>query len=117
MSLREELAGNQHEIWSHWMKYLFSLCSVTADGSYVIPSQSVRHWMRQIDTDYADLTEKEKDSDREQADKVLKVLGESTSCPDCGEVLVKGNIEMEDSWIVAWLCGCEVSAEIKANGS
>lgn len=31
-------------------------------------------WRRQIETAYADLTEAEKDSDREWADKVLALL-------------------------------------------
>ena len=30
------------------------------------------------------------------------------ACPDCGEELVKGQLELEDGdWLVVWLCGCE----------
>ena len=36
--------------------------------------ESLRRWHRQIETPYADLSEKEKDSDREWADKVLVAL-------------------------------------------
>ena len=28
-------------------------------------------------------------------------------CPDCGEKMVKAQVEWEDgSWSVVWLCGC-----------
>jgi hypothetical protein len=36
--------------------------------------ESIERWRRQIDTPYADLSEKEKDSDREWADKVMVLL-------------------------------------------
>ena len=33
-------------------------------------------------------------------------------CPYCGEVMVKGRIEMEDGeWLVVWLCGCVAEDE------
>ena len=73
--MREELAEVQHEIWSHWMKYLFSQC-VRADDGWTIPSEKVTRWVRQINTPYSELSEKEKGSDREQADKILAVLGD-----------------------------------------
>jgi hypothetical protein len=75
--LREALAAVSHEIWAHWMKYLFSRCLGQAAGisGSVIPQKEADRWRRQMETAYADLTEKEKDSDREQADKILKVLG------------------------------------------
>jgi hypothetical protein len=70
---KEELAELSHEIWSHWMKYLFSKCNREIGGS-LIPDSFVEHWKRQIDIKYKDLTEQEKDSDREQADKIIKLL-------------------------------------------
>ena len=79
--MREELAALMHEIWGHWMKYLFSQCwhnfggTGEKDGSVTIPVQSVERWMRQMRTPYDELSEKEKDSDREQADKVLALIG------------------------------------------
>ncbi len=30
--LREQLADVQHGIWSHWMRYLFSVCQRNEDG-------------------------------------------------------------------------------------
>jgi len=71
--LREQLAAIQHEIWSHWMEYLFSVTVSDGDGARIPMDKAVR-WHRQMRTDYADLTEKEKESDRDQADKVLAVI-------------------------------------------
>ncbi len=72
--LREELADVQHAIWSHWMAYQFSVCQHNEDGSVTIPADKVERWVRQQVTTYSALTDKERESDREQADKVLKVL-------------------------------------------
>jgi len=70
---REAIAAVQHEIWAHWMRYLFRCCEWDGDAA-VIPAGLVDRWQRQIDTAYADLSEHEKDSDRAQADKVLEVF-------------------------------------------
>lgn len=72
--LREKIANLQHDIWAHWMKYLFSVSYRIADGSVWVPAKKVARWKRQIETPYEKLSEKEKDSDREQADKILGVL-------------------------------------------
>jgi hypothetical protein len=74
--LRESLADVSHEIWAHWMRYLFSRCE-DDDLGMVISRDDYLHWKRQIDTPYSELTEREKDSDREQADKILAVLNGS----------------------------------------
>ena len=74
-NIRERLADQEHERWSRWMKYLFSLCyAMVDDGALVIPANSVKHWQRQIDTPYAELSEKEKDSDRKEADNTLRIV-------------------------------------------
>jgi hypothetical protein len=70
----EVLARVEHERWAHWQSYLHSKCTRLDDGSLVIPSEFVDRWTAQISTRYEDLTEKEKDSDREQADEYLKAL-------------------------------------------
>lgn len=73
--LREQLAANQHDIWAHWMRYLFSrTLSGNAEG-VIIPNDLVIRWQRQVDTPYARLAESERESDRRQADKVLAVVG------------------------------------------
>lgn len=76
----ETLASVQHDIWSDWMDYLFSKCYPETGqfdkdtGNLIIPKELVDRWKRQLDTPYKELTEEEKDSDREQADKVIAAL-------------------------------------------
>jgi len=72
--LREELAALSHDIWAHWMRYLFTISIWNSDGSVTIQADDVKRWFRQAQTDYADLSEAEKESDRHQADKILKCL-------------------------------------------
>ena len=84
--LREALAEVSHEIWAHWMTYLFSKCWYPNLKVYpeldavLIPNKLHLQWTRQMNTNYADLTEHEKDSDREQADKILAVLKREAKC-------------------------------------
>ncbi|MBN2048681.1 MAG: hypothetical protein JW750_12620 [Anaerolineaceae bacterium] len=72
--LREQLADIQHAIWAHWMRYLFSVCEAQEDGSYRIPAEKAARWQRQMNTPYTELSDKEKDSDREQADKIIPLI-------------------------------------------
>ena len=74
IELRERIAAVQHEIWSHWMQYLFSVSTYNKDGSVTIPEDKVSRWAEQGKTDYFWLSEREKESDRDQADKILAVL-------------------------------------------
>lgn len=74
--LREELAALEHERWAKWQEYLHSVAQANTDGSLEIPSELVRRWERQINTAYADLTEDEKNSDREQVDAYLPLIKE-----------------------------------------
>lgn len=75
--LRERIAEVQHGIWSHWMKYLFNQCTdvdTEDDRVVAIPPDLEKRWRRQMWTNYRDLPEHERESDRHQADKVLEVL-------------------------------------------
>jgi len=72
--LLEILSDIEHDRWSHWQEYLHSLCQKNDDGSLTIPKDSVDHWNKQIETDYADLSEKEKESDRKEARKTLDAI-------------------------------------------
>jgi hypothetical protein len=73
-SLVEELAALEHQRWAHWQKYVHDRGQRQPDGSIVLPSDLVAHWERQIKTQYADLTNEEKDSDRAQVKKYRPLL-------------------------------------------
>jgi len=73
-SLIERLAAVEHERWCHWQRFLHSQCKRSIDGALVIPTELVARWERQIATSYEALTEKEKESDREQVRKYLPVI-------------------------------------------
>jgi hypothetical protein len=70
----ERLSDAVHKIWVNWMVYMFSVCIKNSDGSVTIPKEKVERWMRQINTDYNDLSEKEKDSDRHIVSKFLSFI-------------------------------------------
>lgn len=79
--LIEKLADFFHINWSHWMMYLYSKLEDdwdptkhTKDVTYVLPVESHDRWLRQMNTPYSELTEKEKDSDREFARKLIELL-------------------------------------------
>ena len=67
--VKEKLSAIEHERWSHWQKYLHSKCIEQDDGSLVIPSELVARWARLMKLNYSDLSEDEKDSDREQVER------------------------------------------------
>jgi site-specific DNA-adenine methylase len=71
--LREPLAAYAHDVWSRWMKHLFSR---TDDGA--ITPEDAERWKRQMATPYADLTEEKKESDRKEADRMLAVMSGRT---------------------------------------
>lgn len=110
--LLEKLAAQEHDRWAHWMEYLFSCCSwsgVPSGVAAVIPPAKVEHWQRQIDTKYADLSEKEKESDRVEARKTLALLVEEKNKFPLGCLLpdghegpcVEAKWEPEAGWAVA----------------
>jgi hypothetical protein len=67
----EELASIEHERWSHWQRYMHGAGDKKEDGSIVLSPHLVERWERQYDTAYSDLSESEKESDREQVRKYL----------------------------------------------
>ena len=72
---REGLAQYAHVAWTGWMGHIFKRCETTDHGALMIPKEWVERWQRQMDTHYVDLSDKEKDSDRVEADRMLKVMG------------------------------------------
>jgi hypothetical protein len=81
--LLETLASIEHERWSHWQRYLHSECEpIGSDGALLIPGNLVRRWEEQIGTSYANLTEDQKESDREQVRKYLPLIVHALSTSD-----------------------------------
>lgn len=76
--LIEQLAEKEHASWARWQGYLHSRCDILGDGSLVIPAELVARWQRQIDTPYADLSEREKQSDREEVTYILPIIYAAT---------------------------------------
>jgi hypothetical protein len=74
--LIEQLADKEHAGWAHWMEYLFSKCNRNEKGELVIPEPLIWHWQWQIDTPYADLSEKERQSDRDEVAKIMPIIEE-----------------------------------------
>jgi hypothetical protein len=72
--VREQLADYAHTAWSGWMRYLFEKAQFNEDGTVTLPKWAVERWDRQASTDYADLPEEEKESDRAEADKMLAIV-------------------------------------------
>jgi len=78
-AITEDLAHVEHERWSHWQKYMHDRGLRQADGSLLIPTDLVEQWDRQIGTSYAQLSDKEKESDREQVRKYLPLIVDALS--------------------------------------
>jgi hypothetical protein len=73
-ALVEKLAAIEHERWAHWQRYMHGKGERRPDGSLVLPAELVRQWETQIATSYANLSEAEKTSDREQVRRYLPVI-------------------------------------------
>lgn len=62
----EKLAEIQHEIWSHWMNWMFENGGFHGeDGRWIMKSSKVKRWQKQAATPYSKLSESEKQSDRD----------------------------------------------------
>lgn len=68
--LVEKLATIEHERWSDWQRWVHTV--------YENPTrpfeEAIKNWKRQIDTPYDKLSEREKQSDREQVQRYLPLL-------------------------------------------
>ena len=79
--MREALANLAHEQWCGWMKWMFNhgyFESMNLRGVvqavWIMPNNLLSRWQRQMNTPYKDLPENEKESDRNEADRILKIL-------------------------------------------
>lgn len=61
----ERLAAHEHEQWAHWTRYMLDN----------LTEENIARWRQQIETDYQDLSESEKESDRQWARKAIEVTG------------------------------------------
>ena len=123
--LRERLADVQHAIWAHWTRWQFSVCQRNEDGSLTIPAPLVERWTRQMDTPYADLSEREKDSDRrcDIPAGMAKLLGARVAWSNADNALQihGGNGYAEEYPISRVLCDARIlnifegAAEIQAH--
>ncbi|MGX9427965.1 hypothetical protein [Bradyrhizobium sp. LeoA1S1] len=77
--LLERLAAVEHARWSHWQRYMHQKATKQPDGSLLIAPDVVAQWERQLATPYSELSEKEKESDREQVRKYLPIIAEALS--------------------------------------
>ena len=73
-ALFERLAEIEHQRWADWQRYMHSKGRKNIDGSLTIPAFFVEQWERQIKTLYLELSEKEKDSDRDQVKRYWNLL-------------------------------------------
>lgn len=74
-------AALEHERWARWQEYMFSKFEYREEKQgektiafYILPADSWEHWNREIDTDYADLPEAQKESDRKETREYLHLL-------------------------------------------
>ena len=75
--LFEKLADIEHQRWADWQQYVFNKSEMKeVDGEMMmcLPNELYQRWAIQIDTKYADLSEKEKDSDRDQVMRYWKLI-------------------------------------------
>lgn len=75
--LKDQLAAAEHERWAHWQSYMHGHGQRHPDGSLTIPAHLVALWDGQIKRPFAELTEQERDSDREQVDRYLPLIAEA----------------------------------------
>jgi hypothetical protein len=76
--LIEKLAAYAHDAWAGWMRYQFEKSTPgwgDQSGTYTIPRGLVERWNRQMNTPYAGLPPDEKESDRDEARKILAIIG------------------------------------------
>jgi hypothetical protein len=72
-TLREKLADIEHQRWADWQKWCNAVIREHIDSPKATEAR-LKLWDKQIATPYKDLTEQEKDSDREQVDRYLPLL-------------------------------------------
>lgn len=73
----EQGAHLEHERWAKWQTYLHSKCVEHENGKgewVCFPAERFKHWERQINTPYSELSENEKESDRAEVRQYLPLI-------------------------------------------
>ena len=81
--LLESLAALSHESWTGWVKWMFKNWSQIHSSGETFKAG----WRRHMATAYADLTEREQESDRAEARKQLAVIRAALAKP--GEAVIR----------------------------
>ena len=76
----EACAALEHSVWARWAEYMLDTMQkeikewgIVGAGEAVEKLNCVKRWRRQIDTNYKDLSEEEKESDRKIVREKLKI--------------------------------------------
>lgn len=88
MNILDELSELEHDQWAGWTKYMLDN----------LTPENIARWRRQIDTPYRKLSDKEKDSDRYWAIKVIMILEADGAylAPDENGKLVKRYFKLSE---------------------
>lgn len=109
--LIEALADKEHASWARWMAYLFSKCQPLIGSGKVgrpdliIPADLVERWQRQIETPYAALSEREKQSDRDEVAHILPFIDQYTEAQSGVEYV--GKVQPPQMILPEWMEGDE----------
>lgn len=77
--MREKLAEFEHERWTNWMNYQSSHATLTSEERHPASGELyTERWERLAKTPYSELTEQERQSDREIADWIIGILQEKS---------------------------------------
>lgn len=78
--LVEQLAAIEHERWADWQRWVHAKAGPdpthSGKGALLLLPEDVERWQRQISTPYAELSEREKQADRDQVARYWPVIVE-----------------------------------------
>jgi len=108
--IKERLAAEVHKVWAEWMEYMFSqgytkktshaiFGKPSPEEIWVMPEEKIDRWQRQMKTDYQDLPEGEKESERYIAERYLEHLKEEFQVQPMEEEKLTG-IDIENMEII-----------------
>lgn len=90
-SLIERLAEIEHERWSDWQAWCHKILRENCPSPGL--EAVLERWDRQIATTYKDLSEQEKQSDRDQVNRYLPLLKDYIEAEIIGEDETNGQIQ------------------------